>query len=82
MSIISKSENHPEVKSFLASLKQVRYSNQRFDESQQLACILAKIEGVTPGYSERNFKEAERLIKDYWTKYTEYVSAKMAGELG
>jgi predicted metal-dependent hydrolase len=43
---------------------------------------LAKIEGVTPGYSERNFKEAERLIKDYWTKYTEYVSAKMAGELG
>lgn len=58
-----KYTNHPAVIEFLKSLKPVRYSNQRFDEQQQLACILSEIDGWKPGYTGEAWKAAEKLIQ-------------------
>lgn len=56
--------NDPKVVEFLKTLKPVRYSNQRFDEQQQLACILSEIDGWKPGYSKEAWKMAGELIKN------------------
>lgn len=57
--------NNEKVISFLNRLKPLtQYSNQRFDEEQQLAAILAEIDGHTPGYSIDHIKIARAMMKE------------------